>query len=670
MSVAQKCAACWANWLVAALAGTVVVYAVDILFHPLPGGASELFQKFASGAIFFGAAILCARKARAPGAPSSAWWLLALAMFLWGLGSVYYTVFLWDAAEVPVPSPSDVFWIVFYLPAYAALYRLLKHQVGTFPRGAWLDALVGGLGVGGAAAALVFGVVLDDTPGSVAGVATNLAYPLGDLALLGLVAAAMTVTGWKTAGVWRWIAPAFALFAVADSAYLVQIANGTYANGDLVDIGWPTAALLVAIAAWRPNAPPAAARRASSRLVVPAACGLAALVLLVYDHFEPTNLLALGLATASIFLILVRLHLTAVENKRLLKTSQREATTDSLTGLGNRRKFTADLAAQIEALDPSRPLLLTLFDLDGFKLYNDTFGHVAGDRLLQRLAARLGSAGCGNAYRMGGDEFGTLERAVEGDKAEATTAKAAAALAEHGEAFSIRCSHGSVWLPGETTDPTDALRIADRRMYARKGQARASAAKQSADVLLSALAESDLDLSVHIGGVADLACSTARRLGVSDTDLETVRQTALLHDVGKVAIPDEILNKPGPLDDAEWAFMKRHTVIGERIISAAPALARVAVIVRSTHEHYDGDGYPDGLVGENIPLVARIVAVCDAYDAMTTRRAYRGPLDGEAALHELRRCASSQFDPEVVEAFASALGAARDPELDLVEVVR
>jgi diguanylate cyclase (GGDEF)-like protein len=382
------------------------------------------------------------------------------------------------------------------------------------------------------------------------------------------------------------------------------------------------------------------------------------------------NFLAVGLATASILLILVRLHLTAVENKRLLYGSQREATTDSLTSLGNRRKLSTDLAARIEELDPSRPLLLTLFDLDGFKLYNDTFGHVAGDRLLERLAARLESAGSGTAYRMGGDEFCTLERAADEDEAGSITARAAAALSEHGEGFSIGSSHGSVWLPAETADPTEALRIADRRMYTRKGQGRTSAAQQSADVLLSALAESDLDLRAHIAGVAELACATAIRLDVSEGEMETVRQTALLHDVGKVAIPDEILNKPGKLDEAEWAFMKRHTVIGERIISAAPALARVAAIVRSTHEYYDGTGYPDGLAGENIPLVARIVAVCDAYDAMTTRRAYRGPLDGEAALQELRRCAGSQFDPEVVEAFASALDAARDPELDLVEVVR
>jgi diguanylate cyclase (GGDEF)-like protein len=360
------------------------------------------------------------------------------------------------------------------------------------------------------------------------------------------------------------------------------------------------------------------------------------------------------------------MYVTALENRRLLATSRREATTDSLTGLGNRRQLTADLTDHLERLDSDRPLALTLFDLDGFKQYNDTFGHVAGDRLLERLASRLAGAGAGAAYRMGGDEFCTLEQIDAGEDIEPATAKAAAALSEHGEAFSVGCSYGSVLLPNETSVPTDALQTADRRMYARKGRGRVSAARQSSDVLLSALAERDSELGVHLGGVAELACATAMRLGASDEEMEATRQTALLHDVGKVAIPDEILSKPGPLDETEWAFMKRHTVIGERIISAAPALAGVASFVRSTHERYDGDGYPDGLAGADIPLVARIVAVCDAYDAMTTRRSYRDSRSRTAALEELRRCSGAQFDPQVVEAFATVLAAARDNEPQLL----
>jgi diguanylate cyclase (GGDEF)-like protein len=299
--------------------------------------------------------------------------------------------------------------------------------------------------------------------------------------------------------------------------------------------------------------------------------------------------------------------------------------------------------------------MLTLFDLDGFKHYNDTFGHLAGDDLLERLGSRLAEllAGRGTAYRMGGDEFCALWNRSEADEASVTTIEAVAALSEHGEAFAIGCSYGSVLMPNEADDPTDALRLADRRMYARKGSGRVSAGQQSADVLLRALAERDSALGAHLGGVAELACATARRLGVADEAMDAVRQTALLHDVGKVAIPDEILNKPGPLDDHEWTFMKRHTVIGERIIAAAPALTAVARCVRSTHERFEGGGYPDGLAGDDIPLGARIVAVCDAYDAMVADRPYCDARADASAIDELMACAGTQFDPDVVAAFCA-----------------
>jgi HD-GYP domain-containing protein (c-di-GMP phosphodiesterase class II) len=126
--------------------------------------------------------------------------------------------------------------------------------------------------------------------------------------------------------------------------------------------------------------------------------------------------------------------------------------------------------------------------------------------------------------------------------------------------------------------------------------------------------------------------------------------------VGKVAVPDAILNKPASLDEEEWGFMRRHTILGERILSAAPALREVAALVRASHERYDGDGYPDKLVGDEIPMGARIVAVCDAFDAMTSDRPYRSAQTVEMAAAELRRCSGSQFDPVVVDAFCAELG--------------
>ena len=606
--------------------------------------------------MFFGTALLCALRARASEEERSAWWLLALAMTLWGSGASYFGIFLWDASE-PVPSPADIFWVAFYLPAYAALWKLLRHRAGSLSKGVWLDALVGALGVGGAAAALVFQPVLDHTSGSAGAVKTSLAYPLGDLGLLAIVIAALTVTGWRHTGIWRFIASAFALFAITDSTFLVQIADGTYEIGTVLDLGWPAAALMVGVAAWRGDVHPRRDAQRETTVIGPALFGAAALVLLVVDHFVPTTPLALALSAGSLIAVLIRLNMTVRDNMSWLAHSRREATTDSLTGLGNRRQMKADLAARLGALDPERPVMLALFDLDGFKLYNDTFGHLAGDELLARLGARLSElvAGHGTAYRMGGDEFCGVWSLTAREDATRLAERAAAALSADGKGFSVGCSFGYVLVPDETTDVTDALRMADQRMYARKGAGRASAARQSSEVLLRAQSERDGELHAPLEGLAELACATAIRLGVPEEDLEATRHTALLHDIGNIAIPDQILRKQGPLDESEWAFVRRHPVIGERIIAAAPALTRVARLVRSTHERFDGGGYPDGLRGDEIPLIARVVAVCAAYDAMASHRSYRVARSSREAVEQLREAAGSAFDPNVVEAFVHAL---------------
>ena len=162
-------------------------------------------------------------------------------------------------------------------------------------------------------------------------------------------------------------------------------------------------------------------------------------------------------------------------------------------------------------------------------------------------------------------------------------------------------------------------------MYSHKHDGRPSASRQSTDVLLRALAERHPDLDDHSHDVASLAETLAARLGLPPDEVDQVRLAAELHDIGKVAIPETILNKPGPLDDHEWEYVRRHSVIGERIIAAAPSLQRVAQIVRSSHERVDGHGYPDGLHGDAIAVGARIIAVCDAYDAMIATRPYSSP---------------------------------------------
>jgi putative nucleotidyltransferase with HDIG domain len=176
------------------------------------------------------------------------------------------------------------------------------------------------------------------------------------------------------------------------------------------------------------------------------------------------------------------------------------------------------------------------------------------------------------------------------------------------------------------------------------------------------LAEIRPDLEVHLAAVMALAEAVAAQLELPPAEIEQVRLAAQLHDVGKVAIPEAILKKPGPLDDQEWSFISSHTIIGERILSAAPALAEVAELVRASHERWDGKGYPDGLQGEQIPVGSRIVSVCDSFDAMTSNRAYRLAMTPQDAVAELERCAGSQFDPLVVDAFVAMLQPTLDAE--------
>jgi diguanylate cyclase (GGDEF)-like protein len=346
----------------------------------------------------------------------------------------------------------------------------------------------------------------------------------------------------------------------------------------------------------------------------------------------------------------------ARENHRLLAASRREALTDALTGLGNRRALVNDLEAELPRADEEHPRMVALFDLDGFKQYNDSFGHPAGDALLVRLAARLQAAtgGLGGVYRMGGDEF-CLLAAVEPGGGDALALRAAEALTEAGDAFEVRCSHGLARIPTEAASPQAALRLADQRMYAHKA-GQPAVGREGRDLLLQVIAERGAGLGDHLSGVARLAGETAERLGLPEHEVRRIRLAAELHDVGKTAIPDTVLNKPSALTDEEWEFMRRHTVIGERIIRAAPSLAHAAELVRCSHERYDGAGYPDALSRDEIPLGASIIAVCDAFDAMISDRPYRDAMELADALVELRGCAGTQFHPAVVETFCALMG--------------
>ena len=342
------------------------------------------------------------------------------------------------------------------------------------------------------------------------------------------------------------------------------------------------------------------------------------------------------------------------EKEALLGVSRTEARTDELTSLRNRRALSRDLAIAMSEPSESEELLLVMFDLDGFKQYNDTFGHPAGDAMLQRLGGRLADAAAlcsASAYRMGGDEFCVLAQ-WSPDGVERLLASTVSALEDSGEGWRIGCSHGVAWIPSEAATESQALSLADERLYANKA-GRSSTSRQVTDVLLQVLTEQSTSLDEHVERVSEFAGALATALGQPELEVQQIRLAAKLHDIGKTAVPAAILDKPGPLDEREWEFIHRHPAIGARIVSAAPALASTSELIHSSHERVDGLGYPDGLDGENIPLGSRIIAVCDAFEAMTSIRVYRPAISVDTALAELRRHAGTQFDETIVDVFCN-----------------
>ena len=643
----------------------LLVAMVDALagleFGPLEGFVS----KWSYNLVLLGSASACLARGLLVESGRRAWVLMGASLVLWTCGNIYYSMVLWDASVIPVPSISDGFWIVFYPFAFASVASLVRNRVKTSGLYLWLDGAMGALATGAVVTTLAFGSLFEATSGDAVALATNFSYPVGDLLLISMVVGAIGLSGWRIDSLWGWLGGGLLLFALVDSVYLIQVANETWLPGNVFEAGWPAAMLCIAFAAWRPQSKTKEINLSGVRLItMPLLFASMALGLVVYDHFSRVNLIALGMASTALGVVVVRMIFTFRQNVDMLDSSQIEAMTDPLTGLGNRRRLMLDLEGTCARTTSLEPVALIIFDLNGFKHYNDTFGHLAGDALLTRLGRSLATgAGRDHAYRLGGDEFCVLADCA-GVNPENIATRLLAALSEKGNGFSIGAAAGWTVIPTEETSPSDALRSADRRMYESKNGGRVSEGRLAGNVLMQVLQERDPRLQLHLNGVASLAEEVCVQLGLPQAESQTVCLAAELHDVGKVAVPDEVLNKPGRLDDDEMNFIRQHTIIGQRILGVSPALSVVAQLVRSSHEAFDGKGYPDALKGEAIPLGSRIVAVCDAFDAMISERPYRQAMSVSEALAELERCAGSQFDPTVVKAFVAARRAGPVPKPD------
>ena len=637
-----------------------VVGLVAFMTHSLSGIGGPAVDRFFNDGVYNILLLLaftgCALRVVSVKTDRKAWIMLTCAVASWATADLIYSFPY--ANDPPFPSAADVFYVAFYPCCYIGLLLLVRAHVTEFNRSLWLDGLTAALGAAALGAAVLVEVVLGSTKGAPSVVITNLAYPIGDVLLLSLVIGVFTLTGWHPGRAWLYIGLGFACSAIADALFLFQEAANTYVAGAPLDVLWPVAMLLVAWSAWQvPGGSRARALEARPLLATPAVAGLTAIGILVYDHYHRLNALALALSVATLIVVLVRTRMTFVENESILARIRTQAVTDALTGLGNRRSLVDELGRALAAGEAADSRMLVIFDLDGFKRYNDTFGHPSGDQLLRRLGEKLAAAVAqeGASYRLGGDEFCVLAKpgpAGPGRLLDTTVA----ALSEEGEGFSVTTSFGAVFLPDEASESSEALRLADERLYAQKHSTELARSRPH-EVLLQAISEREPELLEHSRSVAQFSLEIGRRLELPEKELGDLRIAAELHDVGKLAIPDAILLKPGPLTEDELAFVRRHTLVGQRIVAAAPALQNVGRIVRASHERWDGTGYVDGLAGEDIPLAARIIAVCDAFRAMTSRRPYGSAMEPRQAAAELRRCSGTQFDPTVVSIFAAAFAA-------------
>ena len=375
------------------------------------------------------------------------------------------------------------------------------------------------------------------------------------------------------------------------------------------------------------------------------------------------------------------LAVVACHNAEAYDDVRTAASTDALTGLLNHGAMQVRVREEIARAARDRlPLCCVLIDLDDFKRVNDELGHPAGDALLRRVADALRAEvrPYDQVARYGGDEFVLVLPGIEEQAARAVAER----VQERVRAGSPRTPHGphgscsigvAAWEAPMGAD--ELLAAADRALLLAKrtGKGRVAVANPDAEEELARLKATDASpaavqalaaaidardnrLAGHSEQVVRLATGVAMLLGLTADTVERVGHGALLHDVGKLGIPPEILQKDGILDDAEWDVMAQHPVIGEGILRRLPQLAPLAPIVRHEHEHWDGSGYPDGLAGAQIPIGSRIILACDAYVAMTAERPYRPALDPADAVAELRARAGTQFDPAVVEAVLDLLG--------------
>jgi diguanylate cyclase (GGDEF)-like protein len=645
--------------LVLALTGSQLL---DDAFHFFRTGSAafKLFDGDLANFVMLFTSVGCLGRAwLRPDAARRVWLAFGAAQLSFFVGDILWYFFL-GADNAPNPSIADAFYLGFSALLVVGIVGYCRLVVGN--AAAVYDAAVAGLAAAALAAALFFPYVGQLFSSSLVSTFVNVLYPMADVVIFAVMIATVAAAGWRVDRTLVCMAASVAVLLVTDVVYIAQ-AN-TYSMAGFLDDGWFTAGTMLSLTCvfaparervrQRAAARPTEARTVVVTTLVAFGCLAVVLVRAAYGSFG--DILATSLALAAITVVVVRMLGAVRANARLMGRLEDDSVTDALTLLGNRRRLTRDLEQQVAA---GAHITLVMFDLDAFKRFNDTFGHPAGDALLRRLGARLelaANAYQAQAYRLGGDEF-CLVAATAADERRglALLTGALAALRVDAGEFQVTASWGVARFPSEAEGPSALMSAADARLYANKFHRRSSSNDYARQMLTMAVTERNPALGEKASIVGQLAVMIGERLGLGELELRDLERAGQLSEIGKIAVPDSILAKPGRLEPDEWEQMRRHTSVAERIIAIMPELRGAAGIVRSSHEAWDGSGYPDQLAGEDIPLASRIVYVASAVAAMLAPSTYREAVQLDEAMAELRRCAGTQFDPRVVERACAAL---------------
>lgn len=650
--------------------------------------------------VFYGSAALVVWTVarRCSGTPAGpAWRLLAIGLSFYWIGSVLQAYYEVIAASKPYPSLADPSYLMFYPFAFAALLR--------FPRAGGLrvqrfETLIDCATVAIAGGAVVWYVLLGPATlahGTLLQTLVTIGFPVGDLILIAALAPVLLrrpLPGSATA--LRIAAAGFTFIVAADLVYGSLSLKGAYSGGDPVDGLYLVAVGLLGIAACAQRDEsdtdeldhPSAVRRATWLPWL----GVALVFGLLAVATRESPLVPVGglLVSAAVATFLVALRQLAAQRELLSTHRELElahaelaalALTDPVTLVPNHRALMSSINQELaRCVRGAARCALVFIDIDHFKAFNDRFGHAAGDAALREFSAVAGSGlrRADTFGRWGGEEFVAILPEVDATDAMVVAERVRKAVAGHhfkaGQSGHLTCSLGVAASPGDGGTRAELIEAADRAMYAAKRLGR-NQTLSAADPVVSALgAEKTSDVSrssealtdavsalamlvdardgstdAHASVVADLARRISVELGCGDDEAATIGAGARLHDIGKIAIPDAILAKPGPLTETERAVMQTHPVVGAEVLARVPALRAIVPLVRSHHERWDGTGYPDGLIAEETPLGARIISVADAFDAMVSERPYSEAMTPDAALAELSAGAGTQFDTRVVE---------------------